>query len=66
MPDITMCKGKGCPKKENCWRYRAIPTPNWQSYFVNSPWSEEKQECEHFLDLEKRQGFRVRHLEEIK
>jgi len=32
-PDITMCKGAGCPVRENCYRYKAEPS-EYQSYFV--------------------------------
>lgn len=31
MPDITMCLGNGCPMKEQCYRYRAVPN-KIQSY----------------------------------
>lgn len=31
MPDITMCKGKGCKKRESCYRYVAKPD-RFQSY----------------------------------
>ena len=37
MPDITMCKDEECPSKEQCYRYRATPTPEHQSYFTKSP-----------------------------
>ena len=40
MPDICMCNGKGCPKKEECYRYRAVPTPHFQSRFVTAPWKD--------------------------
>ena len=36
MPDITMCKGEGCPQKEQCKRYTSSPSEN-QSWFVVSP-----------------------------
>ena len=26
MPDISMCRGVGCPIKEKCWRYTAPPS----------------------------------------
>lgn len=26
MADITMCHGRGCPLREDCWRYKATPT----------------------------------------
>jgi len=35
MVDITMCEGKNCPMRENCYRYKARPG-KWQSQF-NGP-----------------------------
>ena len=46
MPDITMCKGLGCPRKKWCWRYTAIPTPYRQSYFTTPP--NKGSKCEYF------------------
>jgi len=37
MPDITLCRGTGCPHKEKCYRFTAKPSENWQSYFIDSP-----------------------------
>jgi len=37
MPDITMCKDSECPKAQKCYRFKATPTPYWQSYFAESP-----------------------------
>jgi hypothetical protein len=52
MPDITMCKGAGCPKKENCYRYTATPSPHWQSWFMNVPWEKEKpNECHMYCPV---------------
>jgi hypothetical protein len=48
MPDITMCEGKDCPLKEDCYRYTAKPNEYRQSYFVNPPYNEEKKECDHY------------------
>jgi hypothetical protein len=25
MPDISMCENKDCPKKETCYRFKAVP-----------------------------------------
>ena len=36
MPDITMCYGEGCDKKENCYRYKAEPD-TYQSYAQYEP-----------------------------
>ena len=48
MPDISMCLGTGCPKKDECYRYTAKPTPHWQSYFCKPPIKD--GECEYFWD----------------
>lgn len=32
MPDITMCVSRGCPKKNECYRYTAKPDKYYQSY----------------------------------
>jgi hypothetical protein len=45
MPDITMCKGEGCPIKNNCYRNIAKPS-EYQSYFEESPFDGER--CEMF------------------
>lgn len=47
-----MCKGSigayDCPKKETCYRYKAEPNPNWQSYFLNPPYDEENGTCDYY------------------
>ncbi len=48
MPDITCCHGKYCQIKEKCYRYTATPNAFWQSYFLISPYKDEK--CEYFLE----------------
>lgn len=32
MPDISMCRGQGCPIKISCYRHMAEANPYWQSY----------------------------------
>lgn len=32
MPDISMCNGKDCPSRFQCYRFTAEPTPGWQAY----------------------------------
>lgn len=51
MPDITMCKGVNCPKKDKCFRYKAIPDNLRQSYFMDSPYDKEMKWCEHFVEI---------------
>lgn len=55
MPDITMCKDKECPLKNECYRYRAIPSEYRQSYFAESPRKADK--CYHFWEIKK--GMRL-------
>jgi hypothetical protein len=31
MPDLAMCKGGGCPMRDNCYRFTATPSGR-QSY----------------------------------
>lgn len=45
-PDITMCKGTGCPAKESCYRFTAKPSEFMQSYFVESPYKDGK--CDYY------------------
>jgi hypothetical protein len=52
MPDITMCSGKDCEKKETCYRYTALPNPWYQSYFALVPLVTEddgSQYCDEFI-----------------
>jgi len=52
MPDISMCKGKDCPLKENCYRYTATPSC-YQTFFVNPPYNREKRECDYYWENKK-------------
>lgn len=38
MADISMCEGNGCPLKEKCYRFTAIPNEYRQAYFVEPPY----------------------------
>ena len=55
MPDITMCKGDGCPMKETCYRFTAKPSDLRQSYFMNAPIKEDNT-CEYYWPNEKQNG----------
>ena len=48
MADITMCRDATCKKRERCYRFTARATPEYQSYFVNSP--REGKVCKYFSD----------------
>jgi hypothetical protein len=34
MPDISMCAGAGCLRKDRCYRHTATPSEFWQSHFA--------------------------------
>lgn len=54
MPDISMCKGVGCDKKETCYRFMAIPSSRQSmAEFYNKD-----TECEYFIPIEK--GDKIR------
>ena len=48
--DITMCSGKNCPLSTTCYRYTAKANEFRQSYFIETPYNKEKQECEHYWE----------------
>ena len=50
MPDIAMCKGEGCPIRDDCYRYRATPSEYVQSYFAVTPY-DKKLGCEHYWEM---------------
>ena len=35
--DITKCKGTNCDKREFCYRYTAMESKYYQSWFVDAP-----------------------------
>lgn len=54
MPDITMCMNIECPFREQCYRYRAIPS-DFQSYADFQPKMEHKTfDCDNFWDIKGR------------
>lgn len=55
MPDITMCRDQKCPSRVHCYRYRAVPNPYRQSYFVD-PGRGERERCEEYWPTD---GFRI-------
>lgn len=54
MPDIAMCTGGDCPKRETCYRFTAKPTPLRQAYFGEPPIKDGK--CEHYWPTTNREG----------
>lgn len=50
MAGYTMCSGDECPRKEQCYRYRAAAT-KWQSWFVKPPVDADGN-CRNFIKIE--------------
>lgn len=48
MSDITKCNAENCPQKEICYRFNAPSNDMWQSYFVETPYDQEKKECKYY------------------
>jgi len=51
MPDITMCRGTGCPLRERCYRAMAEPDEYQQAYFTETHVNEDG-ECKYFDSVE--------------
>ena len=56
MPDIAMCLSFKCPKRGNCYRYLAKPSPYVQSYLHDNTQNGEK--CDKFLPVKCYKHFR--------
>ena len=59
MPDISMCNGyadgKPCPAMGTCYRHKARPTPNYQSYISKAPYiinSTVGFMCQYYIPME--------------
>jgi len=50
MADISMCEGKGCERKETCYRFKATPNEHRQSY--TKP-SFKKGKCAYYWNINK-------------
>jgi hypothetical protein len=50
MADISKCYGEGCPVKNKCYRFTAVASEVWQSYFAEVPGKTEdgKFTCEMY------------------
>jgi hypothetical protein len=46
--DITLCRGKNCPIKQNCYRF-TIEIHGRQNFFAQEPYNYTTKECEHFI-----------------
>ena len=50
MPDISMCSGKYCLKKDTCYRHQAEPGMR-QSWFGKPPFDKKTGECKYYWDI---------------
>lgn len=50
MPDISMCEGRGCPHKNQCYRHTAFPSEYRQAYFCDPPYKMDG--CDYFWKME--------------
>jgi len=49
MPDKYMCMNEACERKTDCYRYMAVPSEPWQSYF-----KPDEKNCEDFTPIDGR------------
>lgn len=56
MPDITMCRGDECPRKQSCYRYTAKAS-DYQSFFMTPPVKD--GECDHYWEDEPKELMRI-------
>ena len=59
MADITMCRDKGCSKKQSCYRYNAPANFYGQAFFIESP--RHQDGCNYYWKMEKHDESRARH-----
>ena len=50
MPDISLCKVEKCPSKNDCYRFRAIPNQERQTYGGFSL-NDGKKKCDYFMSI---------------
>ena len=49
MPDITMCPGNGCDKKDSCYRHTATQITPYQVWAQFGP-----EDCKHYWPIDGR------------
>lgn len=49
--EIEVTEDFECPMKETCYRYKAVASEHWQSYFIGVPYDKEKEDCEHYWKM---------------
>lgn len=53
VPDIAMCQNQDCPSRNECWRFRAVPSYR-QSYGTWFKPADGKDRCDDFWPIEDR------------
>lgn len=57
MADISMCKGDGCPIKDQCYRHTA-PVSLYRQPWFSEPLDHERESCDYYMMNEN--GFEER------
>jgi hypothetical protein len=57
MPDIAMCPGVNCPKRNECYRYMAISDPI--QVYVDFRYDHERRQCDSFIKIESNKRIKV-------
>lgn len=58
MTDITMCSGKYCPLKKECYRFTA-PKGLMQATFLNPPYEKGIKHCNFYMKDDRRTNNRT-------
>lgn len=56
MADISMCSDSKCPLKNDCYRFRAIPSEFRQAY-AGFTYDQEIKNCENYWSIGKREDL---------
>ena len=48
MPDIAMCRGDHCKRRDKCYRHTAKPSPFAQTFFSVPPVDIKTGKCEYY------------------
>jgi hypothetical protein len=52
MVDITKCRGRGCDRRDTCYRYTAVDDKYWQPYSVFDVDKEDGDTCNYYMEVE--------------
>jgi hypothetical protein len=64
MPDISMCANKACPSRMSCYRYRAKPSGDRQSWIFYTP-EAGRDRCDRFAVIYAPEGDHLTPIAEL-